>query len=82
MAIRVLLVPALSTAPKPLWAIPAPSSPPISAWLDDEGSPFSQVSTFQNIAPMSAAKTTTGVTTSLSMMPEPTVSATCRPTIQ
>jgi hypothetical protein len=39
MAIRVLLVPALSTAPKPLWAMPAPSSPPISAWLEVDGNP-------------------------------------------
>ena len=28
--------------------------PPTSAWLDEEGMPLSQVTTFQNIAPTSA----------------------------
>ena len=82
MAITVLVVPALSTTPGPAAAIPAPSSPPISAWLDDEGMPFTQVSTFQNIAPTSAPNTTAGVTVSGSTMPLPTVSATCSPTNQ
>ena len=66
-----------STAPSPAWAIPAPSSPPSSAWLELEGMPLIQVTTFQNIAPISAPKTTPGVTMSLLMMPLPMVSATC-----
>ena len=61
---------------KPACATPAPTSPPTSAWLDDDGMPFSQVTTFQNIAPTSAPKTTAGVTRSLSIRPLPIVSAT------
>ena len=38
--------------------------------------PFSQVTTFQNIAPTSAPNTTAGVTRSLSIRPLPIVSAT------
>ena len=34
--------------------------PPTSAWLDEEGMPLSQVTTFQNIAPTSAPNTTDG----------------------
>ena len=60
----------------PEWATPAPISPPTSAWLEDEGMPFSQVTTFQNMAPMSAPNTTAGVTRSLSIKPLPIVSAT------
>ena len=37
----------------------APSSPPISAWLDELGIPSRQVSRFQAIAPTSAAATIT-----------------------
>ena len=50
--------------------------PPTSAWLDEEGMPLSQVTTFQNIAPTSAPNTTAGVTRSLSIRPLPIVSAT------
>src|SRR5690606_22560107 len=82
MAKIVFVVPDDSTAPKPLWAMPAPSSPPISAWLDEEGMPLSQVITFQAMAPISAPNTTAGLTTSLSMIPLPTVPATWSPPIQ
>ena len=50
--------------------------PPTSAWLDEDGIPLSQVTTFQNIAPTSAPNTTPGVTRSLSIRPLPIVSAT------
>ena len=72
----VLLRPVHSIPSNPACATPAPTIPPTSAWLDDEGIPFSQVTTFQNIAPTSAPKTTAGVTRSLSMIPLPIVSAT------
>ena len=36
----------------------APTSPPISAWVDDDGSPKYQVIRFQMIAPSSPAKMT------------------------
>jgi hypothetical protein len=52
------------------------------AWLDEDGMPFHQVMTFHVIAPTSAPKITAGVTTSLSMMPLPTVSATLSPKVQ
>lgn len=60
----------------PAWATPEPIIPPTSAWLDEEGSPFSQVMTFQNMAPTSAPNTTAGVIRSLSISPWPIVSAT------
>ncbi len=69
----------LDPGPSPAWATPAPTIPPTSAWLDDDGMPLSQVTTFQNIAPTSAPNTTAGVTRSLSISPLPIVSATlCR----
>src|SRR3954453_10692878 len=61
---------------KPACAMPAPTMPPTSAWLEDDGMPFTQVTTFQNTAPTSAPNTTAGVTTSLLMRPLPIVSAT------
>src|SRR5438552_3155339 len=39
--------------------IPAPTTPPIRAWLDDEGMPKYQVTRFQIIAPISADMTST-----------------------
>ena len=79
IAIRVLLSPVHWTPVSPAWATPAPTRPPTSAWLDEEGMPFSQVTTFQNIAPISAPNTTAGVIRSLSIRPLPIVSATlCR----
>src|SRR3546814_8514411 len=56
----------------------APTMPPTSAWLDEDGIPLSQVTMFQNIAPTSAPNTTAGVTRSLSISPAPMVSATLR----
>ena len=41
----------------PALAVPAPSRPPIRAWLDEEGMPSSQVIRFQLIAPISAPST-------------------------
>ena len=76
IAIRVLLSPVHWTPVRPAWATPAPMIPPTSAWLDEEGMPLSQVTTFQNIAPTSAPNTTDGVTRSLSIRPLPIVSAT------
>ena len=76
IAISVLLRPVHWTPASPAWATPAPMIPPTSAWLDDDGMPLSQVTTFQNIAPTSAPNTTAGVTRSLSISPLPIVSAT------
>ena len=76
IAIRVLLRPIHWMLGKPACATPAPTIPPTSAWLDDDGMPFTQVTTFQNIAPTSAPNTTAGVTRSLSIRPLPIVSAT------
>ena len=42
----------------------APISPPASACEDDEGSPHHQVSRFQTMAPISAAKITASTITS------------------
>ena len=44
--------------------MPAPSSPPISAWLLLDGMPSTQVMTFQAIAPISAPKITCASMTS------------------
>lgn len=55
---------------------PAPISPPISAWLDDEGMPNRQVMMFQTIAPISAPKINCGSMICASMIPLPTVLAT------
>src|SRR3978361_1094802 len=56
----------------------APTSPPISAWEDDDGSPKYQVIRFQAMAPMSAANTTWSPPLPLggSMIPPPAVAAT------
>lgn len=79
MAISVLLSPPHFTPVSPAWATPEPIMPPTSAWLDDDGMPFIQVTTFQNIAPISAPNTTAGVMKLRSISPWPIVSATlCR----
>ena len=53
----------LSTMVAQCTAVPAaraaPTSPPISAWVDDDGSPKYQVVRFQTIAPSSPARMTT-----------------------
>jgi hypothetical protein len=64
---------------KPTFASPAPTRPPTSACEELDGMPKSQVTIFQTIAPISAAKMTRGETMSGSMIPVPSVSATCRP---
>ena len=76
IAMSVLLRPAHWIPPRPACATPAPMIPPTRAWLDDDGMPLSQVTTFQNIAPTSAPNTTAGVIRSLSIRPLPMVSAT------
>src|SRR4029079_10798287 len=59
----------------------APTSPPMSACDDDDGSPKYQVSRFQPVAPTSAANTTTRLAAPGGswMMPLPTVFATLAP---
>ncbi len=59
----------------------APTRPPISDCDEDDGSPKYQVSRFHEMAPISAAKTTTrlDLPSGSSMMPEPTVLATLAP---
>src|SRR5690606_12744685 len=79
MAAVVLARPPQTIAPRPALATPAPTSPPISAWEEDDGMPPIQVMMFQLMAPVRAANTTAGVTVSALMMPLPSVSATCRP---
>ena len=55
----------------------APIRPPINAWDELEGSPTSQVSRFQMIAPTSPAKITAGVIFVSSTSPLEIVFATC-----
>src|ERR1700709_1388623 len=75
----VLMTPAQITALKPALVMPAPSRPPIRAWLEEEGMPSIQVMMFQEIAPIKAEKITDAVTISTSIMPLPIVLATLRP---
>src|SRR5262249_43764128 len=79
IAAVVLPTPLQTTAPSPALAVPAPTRPPISACELLDGIPASHVTTFHTIAPASAPKMTRGSTMSTSMMPVPTVCATCRP---
>ncbi len=79
IAIAVLVTPAQTIAGMPAFAVPAPISPPMRAWLLLDGIPSSQVMTFQLIAPISAPKITAGSMMPGSTMPFPTVSATCSP---
>ncbi len=69
-----------STPEKPSAAIVAPMRPPKSAWLDDDGRPNNQVSTFQTIAPVSPHSTMSmrlsPSTPVRSTIPDPTVRAT------
>ena len=59
-------------------ATAAPTSPPMSACVDDDGRPSHQVSRFQMIPPIRAEKTITRpcVPAGVEMMPLPTVAAT------
>ena len=72
-------MPSTCHAPNPAEMKAAPSSPPISAWLDDDGIPRRQVSRFQMMAPTSAAAITDCDSTFVSMSPDPTVRATAVP---
>ena len=64
--------------PCPL-AIAAPHKPPMSAWLELDGRPTSQVVMFHTKAAMSAHKTVAMVTTLVSTKPLPMVEATAPP---
>ena len=79
MATTVLVTPEAMTTSRPPLLMPAPSRPPIRAWLLDEGMPSHQVITFHAIAPIRAPKMMPGSTIIGSMIPFPTVSATWRP---
>ena len=50
-------MPSTFRAPVPLAAMTDPMSPPIRAWLDDDGMPSRHVIRFQVIAPTRAAAT-------------------------
>src|SRR5918997_6542847 len=69
-------IPSPNTALAPSAANAAPTTPPISACDEDEGSPKYQVSRFQAIAPTRPANTIGGVTRSASTIPEAIVAAT------
>ena len=79
MKSAVLITPQAMIDPKPAAATPAPTRPPTKAWLLLDGIPRNQVSRFQVIAPISAAKITAGVMIAGSMIPLPIVVATARP---
>src|SRR4051795_10962875 len=66
-----------SIALAPSAANAAPTTPPISACEELDGSPKYQVARFQMIAPMRPAKTIVGVIASAFTMPFATVAATC-----
>ena len=79
MALAVLPRPDHTTAFQPALVTPAPTSPPIRAWDDEDGIPASQVTTFQMMAPISAPKITWSVMMLGATMPVPMVLATCSP---
>src|SRR3954452_780313 len=79
IATSVLVSPLHTTADRPAFANPAPTSPPISACELLEGMPSPQVIRFQTMAPISAPKITRSSIRLGSMMPVPMVLATCRP---
>ena len=68
--------PSASTASSPAAATAEPTTPPISACEELEGSPNHQVTRFQAIAPISPAKTIVGVITAASTTSLATVAAT------
>ncbi len=74
------LIPSQFTTPQPEAAIAEPIIPPISAWLELEGSPMSHVTRFQVIAPTRPAITTSSVIASWSTMPFAIVAATATET--
>ena len=79
IAASVFDKPLQTAAEMPAFAMPPPTSPPISACELDDGMPSPQVTRFQTIAPIRAAKMTWVSTTDGSMMPVPMVWATLRP---
>src|SRR3984885_3543850 len=79
MASKALVRPLQTAAEIPAFAMPPPTSPPISACELDEGIPNRQVIRFQTIAPMRAAKITCASITLGSMIPVPMVLATFSP---
>ena len=72
-------IPPTCHAPNPTAAALAPSRPPISAWLLDEGIPSRQVSRFQTMAPTRAAATTSPPSACGVISPAPMVLATAVP---
>ena len=66
-------------APNPAATMVAPSSPPMSAWLDELGRPSHHVMRFQVMAPMSDAATIAWVVVSSFTRPAPIVLATAVP---
>ena len=83
MNATILMIPEAMRPETPSAGSVAPIMPPASAWEEEDGSPHHQVSRFQTIAPMSAAKmtvSTSGVPCARSMpnstMPLPIVAAT------
>ena len=72
-------MPSTCHEPSPAEMNAAPSSPPMSAWLDDDGIPSRQVRRFQMMAPTSAAAITDCDSTFVSMSPVPMVPATAVP---
>ena len=64
------------TALVPAAASVAPTTPPMSACEDDDGSPNHHVARFQQIAPMSPPNTTVGVIAPASTIPPAIVAAT------
>src|SRR3954468_14946012 len=79
MASSVLDKPLHTTAENPALASPPPSSPPIKACELLEGMPSAQVTRFQTIAPIRAAKITRSSMITGSMIPVPMVLATWSP---
>ena len=77
MKIAILTTPDVCTTARPPFEIPAPSSPPTSACEELDGMPYHQVMRFQAMAPPSAPTMTASSTIFGSMMPLPTVWATC-----
>src|ERR1700712_3682636 len=76
IASSVLVRPLQTAADNPALAMPAPTSPPISACELEDGIPSPQVIRFQAMAPTRAAKITVASTTLGSMIPVPMVLAT------
>jgi hypothetical protein len=77
--ITLAQTPSHFTAPAPTAIIVAPSRPPMSAWLEELGSPSHHVIRFHAIAPRSAAATMTWVVVFSSTNPAPMVLATAVP---